>query len=289
MKKYTLFAIILILALMTIACGFSVNLPNIKTIKTGPTVTTDINVPAPDTATTPKLEINFGAGELNIAPGAESGLVEGTATYNVAEYSPKVEQEGRTVRLQQGEGKFEGLPNFSNDLIMEWDLNLSDTPMELEINGGANQTRAELGGLSLVDVTINQGAADSEFTFSAANLVEMDTMQINAGAANVNLYGIGYANVTDNFIFKGGAGNYTLDFGGELQQDLYVTIEAGLGNLILVVPDGTSAELTLEGALTNVNTTGSWQRSGSMYSISGTGSTIYFDVTMGAGNLDLRN
>jgi hypothetical protein len=117
----------------------------------------------------------------------------------------------------------------------------------------------------------------------------MSNMQVNAGAANVNLYGIGNANITDGFIFKGGAGNYTLDFSGELQQDLYVTIDAGLGNLILVVPDGTPAELTLEGALTNVNTTGSWQKSGNSYNTSGSGYMIYLDVTMGAGNLDLRN
>ncbi|MFN2198590.1 MAG: toast rack family protein [Anaerolineales bacterium] len=289
MKNFALLSAILILAFATIACSFSVNLPDIKTIETGPTVTTDIMVPLPDSSGTPKLEINFGAGELNIQPGAESGLAAGTATYNVPEFAPKIVQDGSTVKLQQGEGRIDGLPNFGNEMVMEWDLELSDTPMEMELNGGANQTRAELGGLSFVDMVINQGAADSEFSFSEPNLVEMSNMQVNAGAANVNLYGIGNANITDGFIFKGGAGNYTLDFSGELQQDLYVTIDAGLGNLILVVPDGTPAELTLEGALTNVNTTGSWQKSGNSYNTSGSGYMIYLDVTMGAGNLDLRN
>jgi hypothetical protein len=289
MKKSLLLAPILVLALMTIACGFSVNLPDIRTIETGPTITTDINIAVPDSVETPKLEINFGAGELNIQPGAETGLVEGTATYNVSDFQPKVVQEGRTIKLQQGEGRLEGLPNFSNDLIMEWDLRLSETPMELQINGGANQTRAELGGLSLGDLVINQGAADSEFTFSESNLVPMDTLQVNAGAANVNLYGLSNANITDELIFKGGAGNYTLDFGGELQRDLYVTIEAGLGNLILVIPEGIPAQMTLEGALTNVNPTGAWQKAGNSYTTSGSGFTIYLDVTMGAGNLDLRD
>lgn len=289
MRKFAIFVTVVILMFATIACNFSINLPNIQTIETGPTTTEDIFVPIPDTSGTPEFEIAFGAGELSISPGAQDGLAQGTATYNVSDFEPRVIEQGGSVKLQQGDGKFDGIPNFGNDLVMEWDLKLADTPMELVINGGANQTTAELGGLSLTDLTINQGAADSRFRFSELNHEQMGKFEVNAGAANINLLGLANANVSNEIVFKGGAGNYTLEFDGELQRDLDVSIDAGLGNLIIVVPEGVSAEVTLQGALTNINSTGEWDKSGSTYMMSGTGPTIYIDITMAAGNLDLRN
>ncbi len=288
MRK-TIFVIpIIVLLLASMACSINVNLPNIRTIDTGPTVTEDIAIPYPSSGE-PRLEIAFGAGVLHIAPGTGDSLVEGVATYNVAELDPQVVTEGRTIRLQQGDGNLEGFPTFGKNLKMEWDLALGTDPMELTINGGANQADVELGGLSLIDVTINQGASDSTFGFSEPNLVEMGSLRVTAGAANLNLEGLVNANVQDEIVFKGGAGNYTLEFSGDLQQDLFVTVDAGLGNITLEVPAGTQAIVTLEGALTNVNTSGGWSKSGNEFTNSGSGSIIRIDVTMGAGNLQLRN
>jgi hypothetical protein len=175
-------------------------------------------------------------------------------------------------------------------MVMEWDLLLAeDVPMDLVINGGASQVNVDLGGLSLASLAINQGAAESRFTFSEPNQVEMSRLEINAGAANLNLFSLANANVGEEISFKGGAGNYTLDLSGELTQDLLVTIDAGLANINVIVPDDVPATLTLEGALTNVNTAGTWSRSGDTYSISGSGPQITIEVTMGAGNLDLSN
>lgn len=293
-NRYAIFTAVLVLALVTMACGFNISFdaPEIRTIDTGPTVTEDIFVPVPDTVGTPELEIAFGAGQLTINPGAETGLVEGTATYNVENLNPQVVANGRAIRLQQGEGRIEGIPSFNltNDLVMEWDLLLaSDTSMGLIINGGASETIVELGGLSLTSLSINQGAAESRFSFSEPNQVEMERLEVNAGAANLNLFSLANANVRDGIVFKGGAGNYTLDLGGDLQQDLFVSIDAGLGNINVVVPEGTSATLTLEGALTNVNATGSWNRSGNTYTNPGDGPKITIEVSIGAGNLDLSN
>lgn len=293
-NRYAIITAVLVLALATMACGFNISFdaPEIRTIDTGPTVTEDILVPVPDTSGIPELEINFGAGELTINPGTESGLVEGTATYNVETLDPRIVEEGRTIRLQQGEGRIDGIPSFNlgEDLVMEWDLQLStNTTMDLAINGGASQTTVELGGLSLNSLSINQGAAESRFTFSEPNQEQMSRLEVNAGAANLNLFSLANANVTDEIVFKGGAGNYTLDLSGELQQDLSVRIEAGLGNINVIVPEDVPTTLTLEGALTNVNTTGSWNRSGDTYTIVGDGPSITIRVSMGAGNLDLSN
>ncbi len=59
--SYKIFSIVLILALATLACGFSASLPKAPTA--GPDVTDNITVPAPSSGTT-RLSILFGAGEL---------------------------------------------------------------------------------------------------------------------------------------------------------------------------------------------------------------------------------
>ncbi len=88
-KKLLIF--IAAVAVTTMACGLNVNIPITTEIKTGPTVTEEINVPDPDPdAESVEVSIAFGAGELNIEPGAEA-LIEGTAAYNVEDFRPKVE------------------------------------------------------------------------------------------------------------------------------------------------------------------------------------------------------
>ena len=52
--------------------------------------------------------------------------------------------------------------------------------------------------------------------------------------------GLANANFS-TMIFSSGAGDYTLDFSGDLQRDATVTITTGLSNLKLVVPKGVAA------------------------------------------------
>ena len=65
---------ILVLTLVSMACGFSVNLP--PRLETGPDVEESITVASPKSDET-HLSLNFGAGELKLSSGAE-GLVAGT-------------------------------------------------------------------------------------------------------------------------------------------------------------------------------------------------------------------
>ena len=48
-----------------------------------------LNVPAPDSDQVSEVILEFGAGALDLNPGADEALISGTATYNVAEFEPK--------------------------------------------------------------------------------------------------------------------------------------------------------------------------------------------------------
>ena len=288
MFRKQLLLILASLALMTMACRFLAMVPS-KEYKVGPTVTDEINVPLlADPGATARVELAFGAGELILRPGAEGSLVKGKATYNVAEFKPNVTLEGNQARIIQGNGQIEGFPKIGDNYRNTWDLQLGVAPLDLSIKAGAYQGRIELGGLSLEGLHVTDGAADVELSFSEPNRVEMESLRYDSGASKVTLSGLANANFT-SMEFKGGAGDYTFNFSGELQHDATVSIESGLSNTTIIVPEGVSARLSIDGGLTNVDIGGQWQASGGDYVLSGDGPTLTFIVKMGAGNLGLRN
>lgn len=287
MNYRPLLLIVIMLSLTALACGVTVDLPG-RDIKTGPTVTEDILISVAEPGEPVDVAIDFGAGELNIQPGAENALIEGTVRYNVKDFKPEITIDGGSVRLETGNLEISGLPTFGGNFINEWNLQLADVPMNLMINSGAYKGEIELGGLSLLSLEVTDGAADVDLRFSEPTRVKMDTLRYQTGASAVKLRGLGNANI-DRLIFKSGAGDYTLDFSGELQADMDVTIDSGMSSIELIVPKGVPVEVRYDGGLSNVDYSGDWRKLGNDYVQDGTGPGIIINVNLGAGNLRLRN
>ena len=302
MKKIGMMLAVIAMIFATMACSLNV-LPfkttiNVEKIQTGPTVTEDFLVPATTGQDETRVECLIGLGKLNIEPGDAEALVEGTVRYNVEELKPTVVQEGDTVRLiqgdeEQGNGLSVTVPDMPLEIDIEgrvesdWNLRIGSVPMVLVLQTGATESDIELGGLSLIELNVSQGVSDLELSFSEPNQVVMESMQINAGASNSALSGLSNANA-EVISFTGGAGAYRLDFSGELKRDVRVRLEAGVGEIVIVVPEGISAEARLEGALTDVDAFGAWERSGDVVALEGSGPKILFDITMGLGHLEFR-
>jgi hypothetical protein len=271
----------LALALTSLACGFNIDLPKAPTA--GPEVTDEITVPIPD-ADEVSLRLSFGAGDLKLAPGAKK-LVEGTATYNYSKFEPAVDVDEGNVHIRMGDEEFNGIPSFK-DLKNEWDFKLGDTPMDLTIESGAYNGEFELGGLSLNNLTIQDGAANVELAFSEPNLVEMSTFRYETGASDVKMSGLANANFSI-FDFSSGAGDYTLDFSGELQRDASIKIASGFSNIIISVPEDVDAVVTIDSGASNVSVGSNWGKNGNVYKQKGEGPTLTFVIEIGAGNVTL--
>ena len=265
--------------LASIACGFSIDLP--RQAKVGPEIKDSITVAAPKSDET-RLNVTFGAGDLNLTSGAEN-LVGGTAVYNVRDLKPEVDSNDGNIEIKQG--NFEGIPPFDG-MKNKWDLKLGNTPMDLTVNAGAYTGTYDLGGLALKSLTVKDGAAHVELTFTQPNTVDMSLFRYQTGASNVKLSGLANANF-NSMIFSSGAGDYTLDFSGELKRAATVDLSSGFGNLIVVVPEDVNATVTVEGGLANVNAGSSWNQNDNIYSQKGSGPTLTFIIKMGAGNLTL--
>ncbi len=279
--------IVVVLSLTALACGVTVDLPG-RDIKTGPTVTEDILVTVSEPDEPVDVTIDFGGGELEIQSGAQHAVIDGVVRYNVRDLKPEITIDGSSVRLETGNLEISGFPTFGDNYVNEWKLRLGDMPLNLLINSGAYKGEIELGGLSILSLEVTDGAADVDLRFTKPNLIKMDTLRYQTGASSVKLLGLGNAN-TDRLIFKSGAGDYTLDFSGDMQMDMDVTIDSGMSSIELIVPSGVPVEVRYDGGLSNVDYSGDWQRSGNDYYQEGNGPGIIVNVNLGAGNLILRN
>jgi hypothetical protein len=282
--NYKVLSAILILALVSMACGFTIDIPKRPTPR--PEITDEITVATPDEKET-HLTITFGAGTLKLSPGAGDELVSGTATYNIADLKPVIKEEKGDVQIRQGNYDLKNIPSFDG-IKNDWDLQLRNTPMDLKIEAGAYDATYEFGGLSLTSLTVKDGAADVNLSFSSPNESEMSVLRYETGASNVELKGLANANF-NTFMFQSGAGDYRLDFSGELQRDATVTLGSGFSNITLVIPHDVNANVTVESGLTNVSTGSSWKKNGNIYTQDGDGPTLTFVVKMGAGNITLTD
>ncbi len=257
-------------------------------VAVGPTMTEDIHLSLPDSSNIPDLELNLGAGELSLAPGASEALLEGTAIYNVAQLKPQLITSSKNIRLQPKDNiGFAG--HINSELENKWDLKLGSDPMALTLNIEATQVNAELGGLSLVDLTVHETATfEFDLSFSEPNQTKMDALRFKGGASIGTLTGLANTHAED-ITFDTGLGVYTLDFSGQLQDDVEVTIASWLSLITVIVPEGVPAQVFVNGRPSSIDLKGAWQESEAGYILPGEGHRITIDVNMGTGVLNLRN
>jgi hypothetical protein len=273
------------IALAGLACSpINVHV-NVPRITTGPTQTFTVSEPLPDTKSATDVMLTMTAGEFNLSGGGD-GLVEGTIRYNVPDWKPATTSSAGSFSLDQGQANTDGFP--SDDVVNQWNIKLGNAPMNLVVKAGAYKGDFDLSGVPLTNLEINDGASDSNVVFSSLNPSEMDTFSYRSGAAQVKLSGLANANFR-NLDFTGGAGDYTLDFSGELQRDATVSVDAGVGSVKIIVPANTAANVVVTNGVGNVDVSGTWASSNNGYSTNGSGKTLTIMVKLGVGSLELRN
>jgi hypothetical protein len=286
MYRPRIIALVGALALATLACTFTFNTP-LQSVSIGPLNTYEFDIPQPEPGEITDLNLEFGVGELFISPADGEALVSGEAVYNVEEFEPRVTVSGTEVEISQEIEEINIIPIIDEDIENTWDLELGAYQMRLQIAAGGYQGEFELGGLALSELRIAEGAADTRLSFSEANPVEMEKLRYDTGASKAVLTGLANANF-EEMEFRSGAGDYRLEFTGELQRDGQVEIKSGISNLVIVVPEGTAATLSVDSGLSNIDLSGDWRSRAGRYSIEGEGPQLTITVEMGAGNLELR-
>jgi hypothetical protein len=284
--KYRLLVSIAVLTFISLACSL-VSLPNFQKIETGSTQTLTLNESHPGTDQVQDVSLSMTTGKLTLSSGAKT-LLEGEIRYNVEEWSPIITNSGKALSVSQGETNYttNGFPG--EDVVNVWNIKLGNTPMNLVVEASVYEAVLDLSGIPLQNLTVQDGASNSEVRFDTLNPEEMDSLAYQTGASEITFLGLANANFAQ-MSFEGGAGDYVFDFSGDLQRDADVNIQVGLSNVKIVMPTGSSAQVLVDGGLGNVNIDDAWHRNGSRYVNEGDGPQFTIVVEMGTGSLQLTN
>jgi hypothetical protein len=196
-----------------------------------------------DDADAVDVEIQMGAGELDVSGGA-SELLEASFTYNVAELSPQATYaDGRLVVKDGGvTARLSSLPDLAK-FRNEWDLKLNeDVPMEMKIGLGAGRSNLVLGSLTLTSLNINGGAGEVTIDLTGAGQHDLDA-KITGGLGDITLRlptDVGVIIEVDTVIGGVNAGDFTRD-GHTYTSDAYglsdvtlrIDIDGGVGQINL--------------------------------------------------------
>ena len=193
-----------------------------------------------------RVEINMGAGNLDVTGGADK-LLQADFSYNVAKLKPEVKYTDGTLVVWQPNSKgLSALPGIT-EYRNEWGLRLSDeVPMDLSVDVGAGSSNLNLAGLSLTGLDISLGAGEYVIDLSGDWIRDLD-VTIDTGAANIRLRlprDVGVRVQVD-------AGPHTVETAGLTQDgDVYtnaaygvsdvtmqVDMEAGIGQINLEVEE----------------------------------------------------
>lgn len=279
MKK-PIYAVIIALLIATFACS----LQNIQLETIDPQIVV-IAEPVPQNSLETELVFKMTGGKFIITPDAD-GLVDGTIKFNVEQWAPEFIRRDNYVEIRQvNPFRLTGIP--LGDVENIWELSLTDTlPLDLTIEGGASENLFDLTGLQITRLRIIQGASDTTLRFDVPNPGTMEELTFTTGASSAKLFGLGNANFSQ-MTMSMGAGDYTLDFSGTLNQDAIVDIKAGVSNITIIIPAGMRAVINNKGTVSNVNTQGTWLVSDQTYTTLNEGYTLTINLDMSVGNVNL--
>ncbi len=280
--------ITILIIMSSLACSITPRLSVPKETTASPTgsfKTMEINE-APSSADQVNINLIMGSGQLKLSSGTDQ-FVEGTIEYSEDEFAPVINRGLASLTIEQ-KITWDKLKLIRQNTINRWNLKLSPKPSNLDIQAGAYEGTFELGGLALSNLKINEGASKTIVSFSEPNQAEMDTLTFNTGASTVEMKQLGNANFS-NMDFTSGAGNYILDFSGELKQNASVRINSGISQLKIIIPEGTKAIIHIEDSANHAVTTGNWNVSDNTYQTEGDSFTLTISIKMGLGGITLEH
>jgi hypothetical protein len=286
MRKTVYLWPVLLLVLSSLACNVTVPGVSMPTLEVGPMQEYREEIPL-EGITAAQVEITLGIGELTLRAGEPDLLFSGLFRTNIPAWKPEVTWKDGVLKVAQPD--IRGMPGAGAE--NEWDLALAPrVPMSLKLRIGAAKGRLDLGGLALTDLSLETGASDMVVRWDAPNAVPMERFLLRAGAANVEVRGIGYARPR-NVQVEGGVGNLILDFTGPWTDSARVKVTTGVGSLTLRFPRDVGVRVAMEGGLSNVMTAGDWRLSGGAYlneAYGQAGATLEVTLTAGVGGVTLE-
>jgi hypothetical protein len=236
-----------------------------------------------------RVSIEYGSGRLEVRPAEKPMLYRMETRYDEDQFTPLSVFSEASRTLQLGVRAREGRRGMGTNGESRASIALSrEVPLDLDLDFGAGEAQIDLGGLRLQRLDISTGASESRIRFDQPNPIRADRIQINAGAAELEVRGLGNARA-DRIEFHGGVGSTVLDFSGAWQANGVASVKMGIGSVVLRLPRDLGIRIDRSSFLTSFDAKGLVRRDGSYFS-SNWGSArnrLTIDVEAALGSIEI--
>lgn len=246
--------------------------------------------------------LTFGAGRLELAKVTGDDIVKVTLEYpedgKAPEFSYRTHGRSGDLRIEAGDMDWEHDKDSGCTIDMDddgwngwwkdgerndWSVGLTGKiPISLKIESGASNNEIDLTGLKISDLDIEAGACELEITVDEPSGHRTRIISIDGGAAKMRAENLGNLNF-DRMEFNGGAGQFTLDFSGELDHRATVEINLGVGQMTIFVPRNVGVKLDCSSCtLASVSVSGAFEEEDDVYVNDKYGQTdgeLLFEIT----------
>ncbi len=212
------------------------------------------------------VKVEYGAGRFSVGPAEAGVLYHMEIEYDEDLFEPLAEYRGSSLRIGT-EGRDRGIRWGRNRWSGEMRLALSrEVPMDLNMEFGAVRAEIDLGGIPLTRLEIATGASQTVLDISELNPEKMSRADLDIGAADFTVRNLGNLN-TERIEIDAGVGKIDLEFTGDWQQNARISVDMGLGSLVLRFPRGLGVRLDKDTFLTSLDPQGLVKDGDSYYSL----------------------
>ena len=213
-----------------------------------------------------EVTVRYGAGRFSVGPAEAGVLYHMQIEYDEDVFRPLAEYQGNSLRI--GTESLGRRLRFGRDRgAGEMELALSrDVAMDLNMDFGAVRADIDLGGIRLTRLEINTGASQTQIDISEPNSEAMSRANMDVGAAEFTVRNLGNLN-TEVIEIDAGIGEIDLGFNGDWRQNARVSVDMGLGSLVLRFPRGLGVRLVKDTFLTSLDSEGLVKRGDVYYSL----------------------
>jgi len=238
-----------------------------------------------------RVEVEYGAGILTVRRGARGELYNALFHFDEDWAVPRTEySRGRLeVGLSANETGNSDFRDWPDEASLELGL-APGVPLDLELDFGAGRADLDLTGLAMRRLVVNTGASASVIRVGEVNRERMESADINVGAADLDVHGVGNLNA-EQVTVKSGLGSVTLRLDGEWPRDGYLVVRMGLGALELQVPRSLGVRLRRPDSLLASIETEGLERRGKVYQSANWENAerrIEIEITAVLGSVDLE-
>lgn len=199
------------------------------------------------------IEIDFGLGEISVARarGDFIARIHGEYDSRYFEADVKYEKGGGEGKLVLKVKKVKSLLKMSGEIDNQWEILLGDmVPLELNLEAGMADVNFDFSGLEIVGLSMDVGMASGNIFFNKPNKGRIEHFVIDAGQSSMGCHGLGNANF-ELLEIDAGMASVEIDFGGSLEFDGKVTMDAGMSSAGITLNPDMGTRIEFEGGLTS--------------------------------------